>query len=79
MCDADSVDNILDIFPKKTDAIAQMIGVPLETLNTIQKLAESINNDGAFYNTINNRLNKKANASDVYTKHADIFTYCNSK
>ena len=48
----DSFDNILDLFLKKTDAIQQIIGVPPETLNTIQKLAESINNDGSFFNTI---------------------------
>ena len=45
----DSFDNILDLFLKKTDAIQQIIGVPPETLNTIQKLAESINNDGSFF------------------------------
>ena len=45
----DSFDNILDLFLKKTDAIQQIIGVPPETLNTIQKLAESINNDGTFF------------------------------
>ena len=40
--------NILDPVLKKTDAIQQIIGVPPETLNTIQKLAESINNDKIF-------------------------------
>ena len=53
LCDAGSVDNILDIFRQKTDALQQIIGAPPETLNTIQKLAERINNDGAFYNTVN--------------------------
>ena len=50
LCDADSADNILDIFLKKTDAIEQIIGIRPETLNTIQKLADSINNDKTFYN-----------------------------
>ena len=53
--EADTVKNILDLFLKKTDAITQIIGVPPETLNNLQKLAESINNDSAFYNTINNQ------------------------
>ena len=64
--DANQVKNILDLFLKKTDAITQIIGVPPETLNTIQKLAESINNDQTFYNTINNKLDTKANSADVY-------------
>ena len=62
------VKNILDLFLKKTDVITQIIGVPPETLNTIQNLAESINNDQTFYNTINNKLDTKANSADVYTK-----------
>ena len=71
--DANQVKNILDLFLKKTDAITQIIGVPPETLNTIQKLAESINNDQTFYNTINNKLGTKANSPDVYTI-VDILT-----
>ena len=46
--EADTVKYILDLFLKKTDAITQIIGVPPETLNTIQKLAGSINNDQTF-------------------------------
>ena len=66
--DANQVKNILDLFLQKTDAITQIIGFPPETLNTIQKLAESINNDQTFYNTINNKVDTKANSADVYTK-----------
>ena len=43
--------NILDIFMKKTDAIQQPVGIPPETLNTLQKLTDSINNDKTFYST----------------------------
>ena len=39
-----------------------------QTLNTLQELAESINNDNTFYNTINNQLASKANSADVYTQ-----------
>ena len=52
--DADTVNNILDLLLKRTDATQQIIGAPPETLNTTQKLAESIHNNGAFYNAINN-------------------------
>ena len=53
--------NILDI-------ISQITGLAPETLNTLQELAQSINNDNTFYNTINNQLASKANSADVYTK-----------
>ena len=52
--EADTVKNILDLFLQKTDAITKIIGVPPETLSTIQKLVESISNDQTFYNTMNN-------------------------
>ena len=49
----DKFDNIVDLFLKKTAAIQHLEGIPPVTLNHIQTLAESINNDGSFYNTIN--------------------------
>ena len=48
----DCVYHILDILLKKADAIQQIVGIPPETLNTIEKLAESINNGGSFNNTV---------------------------
>ena len=42
---ADTVIKILDICLKRTDSIEQIIGVLPETLSTIQKLADNINND----------------------------------
>ena len=66
--ESDTVKNSLDPFLKKTDAITQIIGVPPETLNTIQKRAEIIKNGQTFYNAINNKVNQKANSADVYTQ-----------
>ena len=37
------------------------VGLPLETLNTLQKLAESINNDGTFFYTITMYFSQTAN------------------
>ena len=75
--EAYTVKNILDLFLKKTDAITQIIGVPPETLNTIQKLAERANNAQTFYNTINNKLATTANLADVYTTTDKFFTDSN--
>ena len=84
LIDEESFDNILDLFLKKTDAIQQIIGVPPETLNTIQKLAESINNDGSFfYNTRTTQLGTKAISSEVNnalaTKSDKSTTYTKKK
>ena len=48
--------------------IYQITGLTPETLDTLQKLAESINNDNTFYSTINNQLASKAISADVYTQ-----------
>ena len=72
--ESDTVKNILDLFLKKTDAITQIIGVPPETLNTIQKLAESINNGQTVYNAMNNKLNQKANSAYVYKTKDDVLS-----
>ena len=57
------------------DLITQITGLAPETLNTLQKLAESINNDNTFYNTINNELSLKASAADVYSKSQTYAKY----
>ena len=74
-----SLTNIIDIIANSDSVIQnnkivnildisfQITGLAPETLNTLQKLAESINNDSTFYNTINNQLASKANSADVYT------------
>ena len=50
------------------DLISQITGLAPETLNTLQELAASINNDQTFHNTINTQLAAKANSADVYTR-----------
>ena len=49
------------------DIISQITGLAPETPNTRQELAQSINNDNTFYNTINNKLASKAKSADAYT------------
>ena len=50
------------------DLISQITGLAPETLNTLQKLAASINNDNTFYNSVNTQLATKANSSELYWK-----------
>ena len=49
------------------DLISQITGLAPATLNTLQKLAASINNDNTFYNSVNSQLALKANSADVNT------------
>ena len=49
------------------DLISQITGLAPATLNTLQKLAASINNDNTFYNSVNSQLALKANSADVST------------
>ena len=50
------------------DLISQITGLAPETLNTLQKLAASINNDNTFYNSVNTQLALKANSADLYIR-----------
>ena len=59
--------NINDIFLLKNDA-AVLVGIAPETLNTLQEIAQSINNDNNFFQTIDNQLNFKRNITDSYSK-----------
>ena len=70
---ADTVSNSLDIFLHITDAITQIIGVPLETLNTIQKLADSINNDHKFSKHHKYPIEFKCHRIRCVYKHSNIF------
>ena len=60
--------DVKELFLSKLDAINNIVGLPPETLDTIQKLTNSINNDSNFYSTLVQQLNAKANISTTYTK-----------
>jgi hypothetical protein len=49
----------------KLDAINEIVGLPVETLNSLQKLAESINSDNDFYNTMTRQINLTSDISYV--------------
>ena len=46
--------------------IQNVSGLPPETLNNLEKLAQAIGDDPTFYNTIDALLFGKANSADVY-------------
>jgi hypothetical protein len=46
--DGNKVIDLKELFLSKLDAINNIVGLPVETLNSLQKLGEAINNDGDF-------------------------------
>ena len=57
--------NRYDIVLSKGDA-ADIVGLPPDTLNTLQEIANSMGNDADFFGTINTRITLKRNISDNY-------------
>ena len=60
--------NIMSIIQDVNNLIIQVVGRPPSTLNTLQKIASSINNDPSVYQTLLGLINAKAPTSDVYNK-----------
>jgi hypothetical protein len=66
--DENKVIDVRELFLSKLDAIDNIVGLPPDTLNTLQKLGEAINNDSNFYESLIQDLSFKANAKDTYRK-----------
>jgi len=72
--------DIMNIIQNVSNLIAQVVGRPPSTLHTLQKIADSINNDPFIYQTLVALINAKAPTTDVYNKQyidnliADYYT-----
>jgi hypothetical protein len=60
--------DITNIIQNVKNLIAPVVGRPPSTLNTLQKIADSIKNDPFVYQTLLGLINAKAPTSDVYNK-----------
>ena len=67
LIDNDNLTDIRSLFLYRTEA-NDIVGIPPDTLDTLQEIANAINNDPNFFQTINNELNLKRNISDSYDK-----------
>jgi hypothetical protein len=56
------------LFSQKNE-INSLIGLPPDTLNTLQKLATALNNNPDFFNYVNQQLFLKRNVADSYDKN----------
>ena len=59
------IKNILQIFALKNE-LTDVIGLPPETLDTLQKLADALGNNPDFFNYVNQQLALKRNVIDSY-------------
>jgi hypothetical protein len=58
--DKNKVIDLKELFLSKLDAINTIVGLPIETLNSLQKLAEAINSDNNFYENMMSRIDLKS-------------------
>ena len=72
--DKDKVIDLNALFLSNLDAIHTIVGLPIDTLNSLQKLAEAINSDANFLNTIMNAINLKSDLIYVDTQLDTIIT-----
>ena len=70
--DKDKVTDLKELFLSKLDATTNIVGLPVETLNSLQKLAEAINSDANFFNNIITDINLKSDLTYVNTQFDDI-------
>ena len=67
LIDNNDLIDIRSLFLYRTEA-SEIVGIPPDTLNTLQEIAEAINNDPNFFQTIDNKINLKRNITDSYSK-----------
>ena len=58
--DKDKVIDLKELFLSNLDAINNIVGLPVATLYSLQKLAEAINSDANFFNNIMAAINLKS-------------------
>ena len=64
----DRVDGIEESIPSQIDqAISDVVGAAPETLDTLNELAQALNDDENFASTISTQLSAKANSADLAT------------
>ena len=57
------IKNVLDVFALKNE-LSSIIGLPPQTLDTIEKLAEALGNNPDFFNYVDQQLALKRNVLD---------------
>ena len=64
----DKVIELKELFLSKLGAITDIVGLPVEVLNSLQQLAEAINSDSDCFNNILSAINLKSDLAYVNTE-----------
>jgi ribonuclease PH len=72
--DKHKVIDLKELFLSKVDAKNSIVGLPVETLNSLQQLGEAINNDGDVFNSMTKQINLKSDISYVTNQIYIIIT-----
>ena len=67
MINGNLLQDIFDISLTKGEG-ADIVGIPPDTLNTLQEISAAIGDDAQFFTTIDNKINLKRNIADSYDK-----------
>ena len=70
--DKDKVIDLKELSLSKLAAINNIVGLPIETLNSLQKLAEAINSDADVFDTIMNAITLTSDLICVDTQFDNI-------
>jgi limonene-1,2-epoxide hydrolase len=59
------VQDIKDTFLSKNEAVSNIVGLPPTTMNTLEKISQSLSNNPNFFNTIETAIASKASSANV--------------
>ena len=72
--DKNKIIDLKELFLSNLDALNKIVGLPVATLDSLQKLAEAINSDANFFNNMMRAINLKSDLTYVNTQFDIILT-----
>ena len=73
--DKNKIIDLKELFLSNLDALNKIVGLPVATLDSLQKLAEAINSDANFFNNMMRAINLKSDLTYVNTQFDIILTH----
>ena len=59
------IQGIKDTFLSKNEAVSNIVGLPPTTMNTLEKISQSLSNNPDFFNTIETAIASKASTTEI--------------
>ena len=73
-----TIEDITKTFLSRSEAVSNIIGLPPNTMNTLEKISQSLANDPNFFSTLDAKINVKATAATVDAKFLEYDTRVSS-